>query len=94
MSSSFSERKPTAWLRLVLNGMRNSLPTKLMSSARGRMPLKPSGVPPPVSPPEPHSRTRPLAMTSRMGPMNFVFMAPEKDAVSAMLASLWIVLDC
>jgi hypothetical protein len=41
---SFSERKPTAWLREVLSGMRNSLPTKSMFSDEGRMPLKSGGV--------------------------------------------------
>jgi hypothetical protein len=79
ISVSPSERKPTAWLRVALSGMRKSLPTKLMPSADRRMPWKPSGLE--SSPPK--SRTLPLASPSRMGPRKRVFIAPEKDAVSA-----------
>jgi hypothetical protein len=66
--------------------MRNSLPTKSMFSAEGRMPLKFVGlasVPAGESPPEPNSSTLPLCSESRIGPMNLVFIAAENVAVSA-----------
>ena len=63
-------------------GILNSLPTKSMFSAEGRIPLKSVG----FASLSPKSRTlpgQPFGRISRIGPMNLVFIAALNVAVSA-----------